>query len=201
MNDSRERILSKSLNLFIEKGFKEVTMQEIVQKTGLSKGAFYHYFNSKEQVFEEVINHYYTELITPNYYAFSKKSLKDFCADFLKEKKNRVDASKIKNSNKEKAITLHHYFLMFDAIKMLPAFKKLREELQKKELAIWTNIIAVAKKNKEIKSTSSNKDIAKLFIYASKGIGIHCIINKTHNDIRKEIKTAWSNLYSMLSNK
>ena len=59
MNDSKEHILLASLNLFLQKNFKEVTIKEIVEITGLSKGAFYHYFQSKEQLFEEVMEHFF----------------------------------------------------------------------------------------------------------------------------------------------
>jgi len=44
MNDTREHILKVAFNLFLLKSYKEVTMAELVEKTGMSKGAFYHYF-------------------------------------------------------------------------------------------------------------------------------------------------------------
>jgi AcrR family transcriptional regulator len=36
----------------MQKGYKEVTMKDIVDNAELSKGAFYHYFDSKEKVFK-----------------------------------------------------------------------------------------------------------------------------------------------------
>jgi TetR/AcrR family transcriptional repressor of nem operon len=44
MADTRDQILTTAFKLFFEKGYKEVTMSELVKETGLSKGAFYHYF-------------------------------------------------------------------------------------------------------------------------------------------------------------
>jgi AcrR family transcriptional regulator len=58
MNDTKEHIITTSLKLFLQKNFKEVTMKEIVNATRLSKGAFYHYFESKEKVFKEVVRHF-----------------------------------------------------------------------------------------------------------------------------------------------
>jgi AcrR family transcriptional regulator len=46
MSDSRTHILETAANLFMQKSYKEVTMKEIVDKTGLSKGAFYLHFRS-----------------------------------------------------------------------------------------------------------------------------------------------------------
>lgn len=55
MADLKEHILETAQKLFLQKGFKGVTMNELVEAAGLTKGAFYHYFKSKEQVFEEVV--------------------------------------------------------------------------------------------------------------------------------------------------
>ena len=199
MNDSKEHILITSLNLFLQKSFKEVTMKEIVDKTGLSKGAFYHYFSSKEQVFEEVINHFYTDFIITNFDDFSCKSLGEFYIDYLNEKKKRLSSSKIKDGDKNIVFTSNHYFLMFDAMKMLPNFKDLRVQQQKKEMKAWVKIIETAKNSGEIKSKMSSEQIANLFIYSAKGLGLNCIMEDKYNDSRKRIKELWDELYNSLS--
>src|ERR1700733_8708003 len=48
--DTRTNILRTALQLFLQKGYKNVSYQELVKKTGLSKGAIYHYFASKEEL-------------------------------------------------------------------------------------------------------------------------------------------------------
>ena len=53
--DTRTQILQIAFKLFFKKGFKAVTMSELVQASGLSKGAFYHYFSSKEALYNEAI--------------------------------------------------------------------------------------------------------------------------------------------------
>ncbi|MFT9496729.1 TetR/AcrR family transcriptional regulator [Anaerosolibacter sp.] len=42
--------------LFIEKGYEETSVEDILKASGLSKGGFYHYFKSKEEVLVESIN-------------------------------------------------------------------------------------------------------------------------------------------------
>ena len=197
MKDSKEHILEVSFNLFLQKNFKEVTMQEIVEKTGLSKGAFYHYFKSKEQVFEEVINHYYTDYIISDYSIFSQTSLVQFYTDVLLERKRKVSISKIMDSNENKVFTSNHYFLMFDAMKLLPDFKKKRVQEKKDELKAWIKIIGVAKRSKEIHSKMDDDKIAKLFILTGKGVGISCIM-EDNPDPTKEIKALWDGLYNEL---
>jgi AcrR family transcriptional regulator len=46
--ETRQQILDTALVLFREKGFEETTIREIAKQTGLSLGATYYYFNSKE---------------------------------------------------------------------------------------------------------------------------------------------------------
>ena len=74
MNSTKEHILKIALILFLQKSFKEVTMKEIVQKTGLSKGAFYHYFSSKEELFNEIIHTFYLKMMAVEFEKFDQKS-------------------------------------------------------------------------------------------------------------------------------
>ncbi|MDR0424755.1 MAG: TetR/AcrR family transcriptional regulator, partial [Clostridiales Family XIII bacterium] len=58
MKETKEHILSIAQNLFLKKGYKNVTMKELVEKSGFTKGAFYHYFESKESLFREVVERF-----------------------------------------------------------------------------------------------------------------------------------------------
>lgn len=50
----KKRILEVALDLFQQKGFHGVTIDEIVLQAEASKGAFYHYFNSKDALLYEI---------------------------------------------------------------------------------------------------------------------------------------------------
>ena len=47
---SRRALVDAAVGLFGTKGFHEASVQEIVEAAGLTKGAFYHHFESKEDV-------------------------------------------------------------------------------------------------------------------------------------------------------
>lgn len=49
-----EKILSAASKLFLEKGFDKTSMQDIVATAGISKGAIYHHFQSKEEIMAAV---------------------------------------------------------------------------------------------------------------------------------------------------
>ncbi|MFS0647277.1 TetR/AcrR family transcriptional regulator [Siminovitchia sp. 179-K 8D1 HS] len=51
--ETKKRILETALTLFSKKGFDQVTVDEIVETTNTSKGAFYGHFSSKHEIFLE----------------------------------------------------------------------------------------------------------------------------------------------------
>ena len=51
----RDEILRAATDLFSEKGYHEVTMEEIAEEMGVSKGTIYNYFSSKENLYLEIL--------------------------------------------------------------------------------------------------------------------------------------------------
>ncbi|WP_353856475.1 TetR/AcrR family transcriptional regulator [Bacillus sp. Bos-x628] len=58
MNEKKEKIIKASIQLFAKKGFSSTTIQEIADECGISKGAFYLHFKSKEQLFNHAFEYY-----------------------------------------------------------------------------------------------------------------------------------------------
>lgn len=60
MHDStrKQEFLDAALDLFYVKGYDKTTVNDIIGKLNASKGAFYHYFQSKEDVLEAVTKRY-----------------------------------------------------------------------------------------------------------------------------------------------
>ncbi|MFT4313359.1 MAG: TetR/AcrR family transcriptional regulator [Candidatus Woesearchaeota archaeon] len=52
---TKEKILKASYVLFSQKGFASTSITDIVKKSGLTKGALYHYFPSKDELFIQVL--------------------------------------------------------------------------------------------------------------------------------------------------
>src|SRR5260370_31337916 len=49
---AKSRILDAANRVFAEKGYHEATMDDIAKRLGVSKGAIYLYFSSKEDLFD-----------------------------------------------------------------------------------------------------------------------------------------------------
>jgi AcrR family transcriptional regulator len=54
--NKRDEILIQAANLFRKKGFSGTSMQDIARDVGILKGSIYYYFNSKNEIFREVLN-------------------------------------------------------------------------------------------------------------------------------------------------
>ncbi len=52
--EAKNRILSAANQIFGEKGYRQATMDDVAKKLGVSKGALYLYFASKEELFEAI---------------------------------------------------------------------------------------------------------------------------------------------------
>lgn len=57
-----EQIRAKALQLFAERGFAQVSMRELALHSGITAGALYHHFVSKEQLLFELIEEFYDDL-------------------------------------------------------------------------------------------------------------------------------------------
>ena len=53
--EKKKIILNKSKELFIKRGYNETKVEDITRELGISKGNFYTYFNSKEEVLCEIL--------------------------------------------------------------------------------------------------------------------------------------------------
>lgn len=63
----RERIIKAAFHLFLERGYKGVGLRDIIAVSGLSKGAIYHHFNSKHDIYVAAIEQYFIKVLQTNF--------------------------------------------------------------------------------------------------------------------------------------
>lgn len=62
-NVSKQAIADAALHLFIHQGYLNVTVDQIAQKAGVSKGLMYNYFSGKEELLSFIIERMMSEMI------------------------------------------------------------------------------------------------------------------------------------------
>lgn len=78
--DTKKRIEECAMKEFLEKGFNGASLRKIVHNAGVTTGAFYKYYSSKESLFEglvgECVEHIY-KVVDENYNQFVKQDLEN----------------------------------------------------------------------------------------------------------------------------
>jgi len=58
MGETKRRLLDAATHLMLRQGFTATTVDQVCCEAGLTKGSFFHYFKTKEQIGEAAIDHF-----------------------------------------------------------------------------------------------------------------------------------------------
>ncbi|ABR47540.1 transcriptional regulator, TetR family [Alkaliphilus metalliredigens QYMF] len=199
MTDTRERIVEIAVKLFMQKSFKEVTIKEIVEKTGVSQGAFFHYFKTKEDLFLEIIGNvlssadgYYDSLTKDSLQQFYSQYIHTFLGNFLPEFISTEDGDS----------GMNYFALYFEAIKIFPDFKHKIADIHEIEFNNWKSVVSKARANGEISTVMKDEEIAKMFINSGDGLALHSIyMGYSKEDATNKWIALWDSFYEVLKSK
>jgi len=60
----RDKVLTAARDVFIRYGYKRVTMNDIAEAAGISRPALYLVFESKEEIFKSVYEHFVKQTLS-----------------------------------------------------------------------------------------------------------------------------------------
>lgn len=199
MKNTKGNIIDNSYKLFLEKSFKEVTLSEILKATGIAKGTFYYYFESKEQLFNKIVDSFllnYSDQININ--EIANLTLAEFVNIYIDVSDKFIKKMKaIIGSNS--LASINFYRLMFDAIEIYPGFREKLKRYNKEELNLWKTVIDNSKDNKEIRADINSLELAKQFVFLYDGLGMRCMIENNIESIRKQAKNLLGSLESYVA--
>ena len=84
--ERKSQIMDAAMKVITRKGFSNTRMDDIVNEAGLSKGAIYHHYEGKKEIFLALIGHWETQAF-PDFYSRNGKerSATDTLRDFANE--------------------------------------------------------------------------------------------------------------------
>ncbi len=190
-----------AFRLFLQKGFKEVTMNEILEQSGLSRGTFYYYFKSKEQVYAEVIDMFFVTIPTSPGKSIDDSSLYSFYHDFLENASQTY--ARLGDLVKDAKVHILNFFtLSLDAMRHLPDYKAKTIYINNAVLKIWENVVKRARENGEIASPMSDEQIACFFKFTMEGMGIKSELEgKLSSENDRELIALWDKFYEQIRTK
>ncbi len=168
---TRERILAAAFQLFLQHGYEGTGLSQIVGTSGVSKGAFYHYFASKNEIYREVVEAFFLapfEQFDPeNIAELSPKKAKSVLRNYYIAMPQMISAT----TNQE---MVQYFALLFDSLSRIPEFKE-------KIRVIYANILrtlaqSIAKSNSPKKR---DKRKARRFLASLEGeIYLQAVLKK-----------------------
>ena len=102
---TRESIIHESYTLFAEKGFKQVTMKDVCEVTGMSRGGLYSHFSGTDKLFEAVLE----KITEENSMDFQREIEKGICAVEILEKALDCMEEEMRHPEESLSIALYEY--------------------------------------------------------------------------------------------
>jgi len=193
--NTRETIIQNSFILFLKHGVKEVSINEIIKSCSLSKGAFYHHFESKEKVYMEVLDRFFFSYFKKQnvYYAadipFTDK-LDRFINSFVdpyEEIARLLDADQL---------TAYFRFLFQAASTYESVRIRINKHFYRKGFYLF-QILETAKEVDEIGANIKSEEVARQLFSMLIGITILDGIN-TLEALKTHIRQVMFNYYSLI---
>ncbi|MGC9342774.1 MAG: TetR/AcrR family transcriptional regulator [Bacteroidales bacterium] len=200
MESTKEHIMLVAFKLFAQKGYKDVSMSMLVKESGLSKGAFYHYFENKEQLFVESLDNLFFSYTPFNQSEDSKlkDSLKENVQDYIRNARNMI--KKMKEQFSDVNLEQGYYRLMIDAVNYAPNFYKKVIESNEMELKFWKRIFKKAQDQGEIKADLDIELLAYQFQYVQDGIGLQGVFTGKMEKLYETFEKIFNQIYDIIKN-
>jgi AcrR family transcriptional regulator len=89
--EARRTILETASQVFAEKGYNDTTMDDVAKKLGVSKGAVYQYFASKDELFQAICGSAAKKVEEMLRASFTGPPIRDSAENYMKAELDRVE--------------------------------------------------------------------------------------------------------------
>lgn len=168
--------------MFLQKGYKNVSYQELVKKTGLSKGAIYHYFASKEELLLAVFDMFSVSAKQP-----SAVAPEELVKDYASFKKLYTDI-KIGQLNDFKAffeaelVTYNWVLFCLEAIEANEQLRVTIREMAKLEVKFLEQCFLGLEKHGTLPKGKDPALLADCLYYMLEGVGLVMFLIENKKD-------------------
>jgi TetR/AcrR family transcriptional repressor of nem operon len=168
MSKTREYIIDQAYSLFLSRSYEAVSISDISKAIGFTKGALYHHFTNKEELFKAVIDKYLliSELDVSN----SNVTLEMLIEEIIKKARDTMNCIFGQNPT---FIPINFLALFIDAYRHYPGFSSDKLNYSTNEVNKIKSVLDYAIERGEIRSDINSSLMATNF-FALK-------ISLTHN--------------------
>ena len=185
-NPSFQNILITTEELILEKGCRNTTLKDIIERTGLSKGAIYHYVASKDELYGlilktkiEQMNEKFNQLITQSVGTAPDAGRFGMATQYFHSRQNPNDAGNL----------IFVYLLSQDDEKV----KSILKSVYQYSKATGVQWIELGQQNGVIPPTIDAEKMAALFMTFSYGLRVTQILSSSDEE-----QIATSDIFKLL---
>ncbi|MDP4268149.1 MAG: TetR/AcrR family transcriptional regulator [Bacteroidota bacterium] len=194
MSNTRDYIIDQAYSLFLSHSYEAVSISEISKAIGFTKGALYHHFKNKEELFMAVIDKYL--IIEELDINADEITLKEFLDLNIKKAQEIINKS---YSSNPAYIPLNLLSLFIDAFRHYPEFANKKQDLIHSEINKTKRILDLAVKNGEIKKDLNTSAFAEIIFTLNTGVARNLIHNIMDSETAiKIMRKQFHELYKLI---
>lgn len=176
--ETQKFICQEAYKLFAKRGYKDVTMQDICEKTGLSRGGLYRHFNSTKDIFLEIIN----QSLNSQQNEFQSKIEANIPASHILDEVLKRYEKEMIDSKNSLSLAIYEFFSNPEISKSVNSISK-QYSISKE---MWIALIEYGQKTGEFKNVEP-EEIYNLIVFSYQGVRMYSRLMKINSDIPAKI--------------
>lgn len=189
---TKERIIEEAFKLFLNHNYEKVSISDLEQAVGKTRGAIFYFFKNKEELFNEVIDTYIIKTQNPSekFNFDANISLEQFIYQYI----NGINTTMSKMLSLSVVNIYKGYFSLYmQASRIYPNFTELMTQNSVEEINLWEKVINRAIQTKEIKDVNT-RHYATLFRSCFLGLAFDRCLSYGLNT--EELLVLYQNIYN-----
>jgi TetR/AcrR family transcriptional regulator, transcriptional repressor for nem operon len=193
MSDTREYIIDQAFELFLTRSYEAVSISDISKAIGLTKGALYHHFVNKEELFKAVLDKYL--VFTGTEGDVEKVTLLEYNALIISNAKKMMNKLFGKST---KFVPINYLTLIADGFKHYPGFAADKENFFNSEINKTKQVLDNAIKRGEIRNDINTSAMAKTYFSTAVGLAGNMLQNYSIEESMLSLKEQLDELLKVL---
>jgi TetR/AcrR family transcriptional regulator, transcriptional repressor for nem operon len=193
MKNTRDFIIDESYKLFLTHSYEAVSISLISEAIGFTKGALYHHFRNKEELFRAVIDkHFPIHNLVVDTETITLKEYTKVCIDHTRQILSAI-------FGKEQSFLPVNYLSMIaDCFRHYDGFGEDKAKVLEKDLHMVENILRRAIERGEIRSDIKVPVVALQYFSLSIGLAADLIRTNSVESAIKSLRDQLNQLYYLL---
>jgi TetR/AcrR family transcriptional regulator, transcriptional repressor for nem operon len=193
MKDTREYIIDEAYKLFLNHSYEAVSISMISDAIGFTKGALYHHFRNKEELYRAVIDkHFPISNVSVDVDNISLEEYTRVCIEHTHKILKAIFGSD------DKFVPVNYLSLIADSFRHYKGFSEDRTQFIDDAVKHVEIIVRNAIKRGEIRSDIDIKVVALQYFSLSIGLAGDLIRNNSVDSAMKSMKSQLNQLYYLL---